>query len=100
MRKALVCGAGGFFGHHFVKMLWSAGFWLRGADLKYPEFSTDVSDEFTNGGLTACSGETVKTVYIPAFVVPNPRLKSWVTNAYFQNRSRFNDFLETVNLSY
>ena len=35
--KALVCGAGGFIGSHMVKRLKEEGFWVRGADLKYPE---------------------------------------------------------------
>lgn len=40
MKKlALVCGAGGFIGSHLVKKLKKEGFWVRGVDLKYPEFS-------------------------------------------------------------
>ena len=39
MKKALVCGAGGFIGSHLVKKLKGEGFWVRGVDLKYPEFS-------------------------------------------------------------
>ena len=38
MKKALVCGAGGFIGSHLVTRLRAEGFWLRGVDLKYPEF--------------------------------------------------------------
>ena len=36
---ALVCGAGGFIGSHLVKRLRAGGWWVRGVDLKYPEFS-------------------------------------------------------------
>ncbi len=46
MKKALVCGAGGFIGHHLVKKLRKEGYWVRGVDLKYPEFSLTQADEF------------------------------------------------------
>ncbi len=42
----LVTGAGGFIGHHLVSRLKSEGFWVRGADLKYPEFAPTAADEF------------------------------------------------------
>lgn len=51
MKKALVLGAGGFIGSHMVKRLKSEGFWVRGVDLKCPEFSTTVADEFIIGDL-------------------------------------------------
>ena len=38
-RTALVLGAGGFIGSHMVKRLRSEGYWVRGVDLKYTEFS-------------------------------------------------------------
>ena len=46
MKTALVCGAGGFIGSHLVKRLKSEGYWVRGVDLKYPEFSPTQADEF------------------------------------------------------
>ena len=46
MRTALVCGAGGFIGSHLVKRLKREGFWVRGVDLKYPEFSETEADDF------------------------------------------------------
>lgn len=47
MEKILVTGAGGFIGHHLVKFLKKKGYWVRGADIKYPEFSPkDEADEF------------------------------------------------------
>jgi GDP-D-mannose 3',5'-epimerase len=49
---ALVCGAGGFIGSHLVKRLKQDGYWVRGVDLKYPEFSQTVADEFIIGDLT------------------------------------------------
>lgn len=45
-RKALVCGAGGFIGSHMVKRLRAEGYWVRGADLKYPEFSLSQAHQF------------------------------------------------------
>jgi nucleoside-diphosphate-sugar epimerase len=46
MKTALVLGAGGFIGSHMVKRLKSEGYWVRGVDLKYPEFSKTAADEF------------------------------------------------------
>lgn len=45
-RTALVCGAGGFIGSHLVRRLKTEGFWVRAVDLKLPEFSATVADEF------------------------------------------------------
>ena len=45
-RKALVCGAGGFIGSHLVKLLKKKGYWIRGVDLKHPEFAKTVADDF------------------------------------------------------
>jgi nucleoside-diphosphate-sugar epimerase len=46
MKKALVCGAGGFIGGHLVKKLKREGFWVRGVDIKQPEFAPSAGDEF------------------------------------------------------
>ena len=46
MKNALVCGAGGFIGSHLVKRLKKDGYWVRGVDLKNPEFSESEADEF------------------------------------------------------
>lgn len=52
MKKALVLGAGGFIGNHLVTRLKKEGYWVRGVDLKYPEYQdkTD-ADEFIIGDL-------------------------------------------------
>jgi nucleoside-diphosphate-sugar epimerase len=44
--RVLVTGAGGFIGHHLVTYLKAQGYWVRGADLKYPEFKETDADEF------------------------------------------------------
>ncbi len=46
MKKAVVCGAGGFIGSHLVKYLKARGYWVRGVDLKRPEFAATLADEF------------------------------------------------------
>ncbi len=46
MKKALVCGAGGFIGGHLVKRLRSEGYWVRGVDIKEHEFAPTTADEF------------------------------------------------------
>lgn len=45
-KKALVCGAGGFIGYHLVKRYKEEGYWVRGVDIKYPEYGTTLADEF------------------------------------------------------
>jgi nucleoside-diphosphate-sugar epimerase len=45
-KRALVCGAGGFIGHHLVKRLKNEGYWVRGVDIKQPDFSESSADEF------------------------------------------------------
>ena len=40
-KVALVCGAGGFIGHHLVRRLKREGFWVRGTDLKFPQIQRD-----------------------------------------------------------
>jgi GDP-D-mannose 3',5'-epimerase len=51
MKTALVCGAGGFIGSHLVKRLKAEGFWVRGVDLKFPEFGETAADDFLIGDL-------------------------------------------------
>ena len=69
LTKVLVTGAGGFIGSHLVTYLKDRGYWVRGADLKYPEFSETDADDFqildlrhwenclkATAGLAECSG--------------------------------------------
>lgn len=51
MRRALVCGAGGFIGHHLVRRLKEEGFWVRGVDLKLPEYAPSAADDFVTADL-------------------------------------------------
>jgi len=62
-RKVLVTGAGGFIGHHLTTYLKSHGYWVRGVDIKVPEFDATRADEFLlldlrspDNALTACEG--------------------------------------------
>ena len=50
-KYALVCGAGGFIGGHLVRRLKKDGFWIRGVDLKFHEFSETQADDFVVGDL-------------------------------------------------
>ena len=51
MKTALVCGAGGFIGSHLVRRLKREGYWVRGVDLKFPEFSETEADDFLQDDL-------------------------------------------------
>jgi GDP-D-mannose 3',5'-epimerase len=44
--RVLVTGAGGFIGHHLVSALRASGYWVRGVDLKYPEYAPTLADDF------------------------------------------------------
>ena len=46
IKSALVCGAGGFVGSHLVKRLKREGYWVRGVDLKLPQFAATAADDF------------------------------------------------------
>lgn len=50
-KTALVCGAGGFIGSHLVQSLKDEGFWVRGVDLKFPEYSSTAAHDFVIGDL-------------------------------------------------
>lgn len=72
-KTALVCGAGGFIGSHMVKRLKSEGYWVRGIDLEFPEFSQSEADEFFLGDLThfnTCERNVVQNYQQP-FVKPD-----------------------------
>lgn len=61
--RVLVTGAGGFIGHHLVSYLKEKGYWVRGVDIKEPEFEASAADEFLlldlrrwENGRAACDG--------------------------------------------
>lgn len=64
-KKALVCGAGGFIGSHAVKRLKKEGFWVRGVDLQYPQYSNSETDDYRIGDLR--DPRVVKDVFDTAF---------------------------------
>ncbi|MBS0620558.1 MAG: NAD-dependent epimerase/dehydratase family protein [Verrucomicrobia bacterium] len=55
-KTALVCGAGGFIGTHLVTRYKEEGYWVRGVDIKYPEFSQTDADEFILADLRFLEG--------------------------------------------
>jgi len=57
-RRALVTGAGGFIGHHLVKRLKAEGFWVRGVDIKRPDFEPSPADEFLVADLRTFDAST------------------------------------------
>jgi nucleoside-diphosphate-sugar epimerase len=44
--RLLVAGAGGLIGHHLVKYLVATGYWVRGVDIRHPEFEPSPAHEF------------------------------------------------------
>jgi nucleoside-diphosphate-sugar epimerase len=68
-KTALVLGAGGFIGTHLVSDLKQKGFWVKGVDIKYPEYSTSDADEFliadlsTEAGMSAALNKVYDEVY-------------------------------------
>ncbi len=55
-RRAVVCGAGGFIGSHLVRRLKQDGYWVRGVDVKEPEWSTSAADDFVLADLRDTAG--------------------------------------------
>ena len=97
-KAALVCGAGGFIGSHLVKALKKEGYWVRGVDLKFPEFSETAAAAkrlvkrlylYANNHYSAKSvanaamikqqlGEPIDGEYSPEFVERYPELRGIV----------------------
>mgnify|MGYP003303601772 CR=1 FL=1 len=74
-KTALVLGAGGFIGSHMVKKLRSEGYWVRGVDLKSPEYSETEANEFIHGDLTDRSfvHRVIKFKGCLLYTSPSPR---------------------------
>lgn len=75
-KTALVLGAGGFIGSHLVKRLKKEGYWVRGVDIKYPEFSTTLADEFIIGDLRDVSLVS-RVIYSPNQVSEDDNINSF-----------------------
>ena len=54
--RVLVTGAGGFIGSHLCTYLRDKGYWVRGVDIKLPEFSKTDADEFHRPGFAPITG--------------------------------------------
>jgi nucleoside-diphosphate-sugar epimerase len=59
--RVLVTGAGGFIGHHLVGYLKARGYWVRGVDVKLPEYELSPADEFELADLRSCANCLVAT---------------------------------------
>jgi nucleoside-diphosphate-sugar epimerase len=80
IKKALVLGAGGFIGSHMVKRLKSEGYWVRGVDVKIPEYSKTLADEFVLGNLT----DQILVEKIVQFKGYNTNFHNFVPERYIQ----------------
>ena len=104
--RILVTGAGGFIGHHLVKRLKAEGNWVRGADIKHPEYEASEADEFelldlrnyencllaTRGGIHQVynlAADMGGIGYITAFLADISR-NNILINAYMLEASRQN----------
>lgn len=76
MKTALVLGAGGFIGNHLVNRLKTEGYWVRAADLKYPEYSKTEADEFIICDLRNYN-ECSKIIFSPTQNSPSDNINSF-----------------------
>lgn len=77
-KRTLITSAGGFVGHHLVKRLESGGHWVRGVDLKNPQFARSAADEFPNLDLRQILMLAVRALpgYLSAwFLVPGSYIR-------------------------
>jgi nucleoside-diphosphate-sugar epimerase len=84
-KTALVLGAGGFIGSHMVRRLRSEGYWVRGVDLKHPEFSKSEAHEFIQGDLRDA-----------AFVERVLQFKGYLGNFYHFVASKYTETFDEV----
>ena len=84
-KTALVFGAGGFIGSHMVKRLRSEGYWVRGVDLKLPEYSMTEANEFIQGDLRDT-----------AFVERVIQFKGYLANFYHFVASKYIDTFDEI----
>ncbi len=84
-KTALVLGAGGFIGSHMVKRLREEGYWVRGVDLKVPEFSSTDANEFITGDLRDVE-----------FVRRCIRFKGYLGNFYASVPEQYHDSFDEI----
>lgn len=60
LKKVLVLGSAGFIGHHLIKKLVKEVFWVRGVDLKFPEYEKTDAHDFVIRNL--CSQDFVNSI--------------------------------------
>ena len=85
VKTALVLGAGGFIGSHMVKRLRSEGYWVRGVDVKEPEFCESEANEFVLGDLRSAS-----------FVDKVIRFKGYLGNFYNEVPQQYHDSFDEI----
>lgn len=84
-KTALVFGAGGFIGSHMVKRLREEGYWVRGVDIKRPEYSETQANEFIQGDLTDYD-----------LVARCIRFRGYLGNFYQQMSDKFSDTFDEI----
>src|ERR1017187_2749102 len=111
-KRVLVTGAGGFIGHHLVKRLKSDGHWVRGVDLKYPEYEATQSDAFeildlrradncllaTRGGIDEVynlAADMGGIGYITAYLADISRNNIFIKRTRFVSRKGFASIMST-----
>jgi len=85
VKTALVLGAGGFIGSHMVKRLRSEGYWVRGVDIKEPEFGESEANEFIQGDLRSAS-----------FMDRVIRFKGYLGNFYAEVSQQYHDSFDEI----
>ena len=85
VKTALVLGAGGFIGSHMVKRLRSEGYWVRGVDVKQPEFGESEANEFIQGDLRSAS-----------FMDKAIRFKGYLGNFYAEVPQQYHDSFDEI----
>ena len=76
-KSAVVCGAGGFIANRLVKRLKAEGYWVRGVDIKRPEFSASAADDFQIS-LDCRSSRSSRICSCRCFVIARDRSRNFL----------------------
>ena len=98
-KRALVLGAGGFIGSHMVKRLREEGYWVRGVDLKQPEFTSTHANEFITGDLRDVDFVRVVFVSLDTLVISSNRLLRSLHNLLMRSISSLLIWVAQVSFS-